>query len=439
MNRFISTLGRHFPAAVAVLGMLGGMAVTSSAYANTAANATILNVVQVNYKDASKANAYSATATTSVTVNLVESALALSTAVDQSVASGGTATYGYTLTATANGSDVYDLLVTMPATSGVAGAAVTADIMTSDRTASASSLTIGTAASLTLGASVITGITAADTLAFPGGTLSDIAVGDVVVVNGNSYLVTGVTLGAGASHTNVGGVNQTTDGTLTAEVQGSLTLAIHPAGSNVAPAFGAGDVGTVAAEQVYLEITSTATTTGSADGTVDHTIEADSSNNSTLGVGVDNYVTTTNQTTFTGTQLSIKKEVRNVTQAGAFAATATGNPGEVLEYQVTVTNTGSGAAAEVFVTDTVPAYTTLVVTGGNFGTIFDGTNTVTLTSATDSETQPGAPTETGFGEASGTAAGSTITVYVGDNSTNALGGDVAAAAVYVIKYQVTID
>ena len=45
--------------------------------------------------------------------------------------------------------------------------------------------------------------------------------------------------------------------------------------------------------------------------------------------------------------------------SGSFAATATGNPGQILEYRVTVTNTG-GQGSAVIVTDAVPAYTTLV-------------------------------------------------------------------------------
>ena len=68
-------------------------------------------------------------------------------------------------------------------------------------------------------------------------------------------------------------------------------------------------------------------------------------------------------------------------------------------------------ATSVEVSDAVPVYTTLIAgsaygTNGG-GTIFaqvdDGTNTVNVTTATDSETQPGGTTETGFGETAGTA------------------------------------
>ena len=69
----------------------------------------------------------------------------------------------------------------------------------------------------------------------------------------------------------------------------------------------------------------------------------------------------------------------------------------------------------------------------------DGTNTVNVTTATDSETQPGAPTETGFAEAAGTAAGDSIVFYIGDETINAAGGTVSGAQSYMIIYQVTID
>jgi uncharacterized repeat protein (TIGR01451 family) len=155
------------------------------------------------------------------------------------------------------------------------------------------------------------------------------------------------------------------------------------------------------------------------------------------------------------------KEVRNVTvpTVPVWGATAVANPGNILEYRVTVDAT-AGLASQVVVVDPIPAYTTLVnwlaatgygatgvgqpdgtgVAANVFAQISDGTNTVTVTiDATDSETQPGNPTETGFGRAAGTVAGSNLTFYVGDQSAFGTGGRVNTATNYTIVYRVKVD
>ncbi len=58
--------------------------------------------------------------------------------------------------------------------------------------------------------------------------------------------------------------------------------------------------------------------------------------------------------------LTITKQVRNVTQAGAFAATATGKPGDILEYQIIISNPRRGNAQVIYVTDTLDANTTFI-------------------------------------------------------------------------------
>jgi uncharacterized repeat protein (TIGR01451 family) len=438
MNGKSNLLNKSLAVAIALFGVAAGALTSTQASANTAAETTILNVVRVDYQDATGTASFAATASTTVTVNLVESAVAISAPADQGgIASGATATYTYTLTATANGSDVYDLAVTKGVVANVAGDTVSYRTVAADGTTTLSA----SPTSVTLGASVVTGVPSGTQLTFPGGTLTNIASGDVVVINGNSYLVSAVSNGSGASHTNAGAAAQSTVGADTAEVLGSLTLAIHPAGSNVAPAFVLGDIGKVVAERVFLEVTTTATTNSSAPGTVPHTVETDAIADAGIDNGHATYSTTSNTTTFTGTSLTINKEVRNLNDAvPTFGATATGNPLDTLEYRVTVINTGAGDAANVVVTDAVPAYTTLVVTGVNFGTITDATNTVTLTTSVDSEVgQPGAGSEVGFADAAGTTATSALNFYVGTNSTNAAGGVVAAGATYTITYQVQIQ
>ncbi len=57
-------------------------------------------------------------------------------------------------------------------------------------------------------------------------------------------------------------------------------------------------------------------------------------------------------------KLRLSKEVRNVTTGGNFATSASGKPGELLEYRVTYLRTGS-AAFDVLLNDVVPANTVL--------------------------------------------------------------------------------
>ncbi|HET7736079.1 MAG TPA: choice-of-anchor P family protein, partial [Nocardioidaceae bacterium] len=54
------------------------------------------------------------------------------------------------------------------------------------------------------------------------------------------------------------------------------------------------------------------------------------------------------------------KSVRNVSTNGTFASTATASPGNVLEYQVKVTNNGNAAATNVVITDTIQQRQTYV-------------------------------------------------------------------------------
>ncbi len=148
------------------------------------------------------------------------------------------------------------------------------------------------------------------------------------------------------------------------------------------------------------------------------------------------------------------KLVRNVTAGGGFAATGTGDPGDILEYQVTISNSGSTAEA-VVVTDPVPAYTTLVThnaaygdgLGGNiFAQVTEGTPTSVALTLSNADDESAAIAS---GDATGTVAGSTISIYVGrdqipTNTGPTVGGDVRdsvafPADVFVILYQVQID
>jgi uncharacterized repeat protein (TIGR01451 family) len=56
----------------------------------------------------------------------------------------------------------------------------------------------------------------------------------------------------------------------------------------------------------------------------------------------------------------IAKAVKNLTLSGSYGTTTTANPGNVLEYQLTVSNEGTTSLASVVVDDATPAYTTFV-------------------------------------------------------------------------------
>ncbi len=431
---------------------------TSTAEANSSEGATILNVVQVDFADASGTVTYTATASSTVTINLVEQAVTLSGAPtagspgdtaaapgNQTVASGATASYVYAITGNANGEDTIDLSHTVNSATDVA-AGYTVTYSTIDHDGS-TVITSGDPASITLGGAVAIGAVDADTVQFPGGALSGFSVGDIVVIDGVDYEVSGVTVGSAASHDNLGAVAHSDQGTTTNEVLGTLDLIANanPNGSNTAPALAALAAGTVVAEQILVQVDVTATANNpTTDGVVVHTLNTDYNNDAT------DDTTISNTTTFSTVGLTIQKDVQNVTAGGGYGASGTGDPGDILEYRLTIANT-SGDATDVTITDIVPDYTTLVVFSDSYdGTVSggfsatdlfayadDGTNTTDLTvQATDDE-----DTTVAAGNASAQAAGSTLTIFVGSGAadTTDTGGTVTSSDTIYVYYQVQID
>ena len=467
-----------------------------AATASTTAGAKLVNVVEVEYSDTSGKNTFRAAASTTVTVNLVKSAPNASTApADGAVAglgclgsldtvSGGTVSAIYALSATANGSDSYDLSI------GADAAASTKDA--SDITRSFSTLAYDGTPVLTgaqarvLGSAIPVGIDGADTLLFPGGALAGFEKNDIVLVEiglpgskvKKAYKVLNVAAGNPATHDNDDGAAYTTGtiaktkeetpGRLQLEAYGDYSIdlngvAVPFGGGGDAPAFDeaatAPTMGAPVGELVLVQVDITASASSvTLDGFVGYTLTAYN--------GTDSTELTCTAGFFRRAQLSIKKEVRTLPDL-AWGATAAGKPGDVLEYRVTVANPG-GQAALVKVTDAVPVYTTLVTHSAGYGDglggpifaqVLDGAGTaVTITTAADSEIQAKAPYETGYGDAAGTTANSAINFFVGDTSESAKGGtvpscsnaSVATAATctsgggtwldtYTILYQVKID
>ena len=406
MKNISNTIKGTLQFAAVALVVAVSVAMPQTASANTGAGALILNVVTVNYQDASGTTSYAETATSSVTVDLVVSAPTLTAPADQAVASGSTATYTYTITANANGSDTYPITTPVnPASTNATGITVTPSV-----------------ASITLGASVITAAPTASTIEIPAGSDTNLLVGDIVVVGGIDYEISVISANNQASHTNVSGTDGIA-GTTTPEVPVTITLIANVAGSNTAPTLPllTAQIGNVVGEQATFTVDVTATAgPASGDGTVPVTVTVETSD----PPGPALPITTTDPivTTFNGAILTITKQVYNETAnpGGAFGATATGQPGDTLTYRITVNNGGAGNATSVVVTDPMPLYTTYTAGTAKSNTVAttyaDVANTV-LTDVVDG------PEPYDF-------TGTTATLNL---------GTVLPGATSVLFYQVTID
>ncbi len=324
------------------LALAFGLSLTlfaGTATAITGGGATILNVATVDYQDASATGSFQATSSASVTVGLIAAPPVLSTPADQAIASATTATYSYTVTATANGVDTYDITTPISAQVDLGGTGAAAP----------------SGATITLGASVILSNTAT-TIDIPAGSGTNFVAGTtVLVVGGTDYLVNTIVGDIPPSHTNNLGA-YTTAGVTTNETPITITLVANPApGSNVAPAFGVDAFqATVAGEQ--------ATFTVAVDGTVlAPAIAGTATVDTNVASQTDGAQDDTHQTitTFQDNFVSIEKLVQNTASPG-FAATATGVTGDTLEYQITMNNTSAANATSVFLTDPLPAYTNYV-------------------------------------------------------------------------------
>lgn len=415
-----------------------------TAQAETAANATILNVVNVEYKDAAgngqdgtpTGAAFVESAAATVSVDLLAAAPTVSgpsPTSGQTVTSGATQVYDFEMYSNANGDDLYDFAINGAATADadVAGLSETISLVTYPDGTTATPGT-STFDNFDIGASVILSDDDSDTISVPFGSDNNIEAGDDVIIDGTKYTVNTVVAGTAPAHSG---------DSLTAEA--NTTISLYDYGTTTAADLSGVDLSGLVISELYLfEVSVTATAVNGNDGESYFTVTADTDTDGGAAITPISNI----NTTFQSAGLTITKQVRNVTQARAFANSDSGKPGEILEYQITIENTGS-AATSVEVSDAVPVYTTLIAgsaygTSGG-GTIFaqigDGTDTVDVTTVADSETQPGDPVETGFGQAAGTAAGSSIAFYIGDTSTNAAGGTVSAGITYTIIYQVTIN
>jgi uncharacterized repeat protein (TIGR01451 family) len=448
MKNFPSSGGLFRPILGAVAAALIAFGSTGTAHANSAQNAKIINSITVNYNDATGAGpTFTKTAYTTVTVQLVQSALNVSTLADQTIDAGATASYqDYALSSTANGTDGYKVTLTLSAALNLSSETVNYSIYRYNGTTLAAAETgaaIVTATGSTtlspvnIGGSVVTAWNGSDTLSVPAGSLNGIGTNTLVMVGAKGpFLVTATTPGT---------VPTTSP---TEEVAATITLGQY-AGGALPNTIVAGDIGSVVTERVFLRVTvagAIATTATSApDASITHTIVTTDSSDGHASTGVANV------TTIRGTSLTISKNVANCTATGAACgastATAIGVPGDILEYTITVQNSGSGPASKVSVADAVPNYTTLVVFTGIggvsadsdvFARVEDGSTTV------DTQVAGSGTADVAFGKVTfvtdRSAAGNPITFNLGTGSSTATGGTlVSAGPLYTIKYRVKVN
>ncbi len=317
-NRATSGIGRTLLGALALVALVA-FGNPNSAVASTAANTTITNTVTVNFDNTSGVAQTAATSSIAISVQLVASIPTLSEPGDQGVNLGATVDYSYTLTATANGPDTYNL---------------------SDDSASA---TLGDA-SLTLGATTLaadTDGTTTITVPYDGtddNVVNGITYGDTIVIGGVAYTVESLA-NAGIEEDQTGAPNTAT-----------ITLT-----GNVTAGTGAGAI--VGERQSFTLTVDAGSDPSTADGTtITVVVTAESDTDAT----VEDTDTTVTTTTVANATLTVTKEV-SVNGGAFFNSTQNADPTDTLTYRITVTNDSAAVNAEsVKITDPEPQFTTYV-------------------------------------------------------------------------------
>lgn len=351
------------------LTLAGALLCTSTALASTAANTTITNTARVNYNDAGNNPQAPVTATASVTVSLVPSAVALSSPANQTISQGQSATLTYTLTATANGPDSYNLT-----------SAVTASNLS---TVSAS---FPGGSTVTLGGTTLATATVATdtsiTVPYDGSGATDvngIAVGDLIVVGSNAFTVTSVTKDSAANTATIG---------LSGQVG-----AVVAAGSIVGE------------RQTFTVTVPSGTVQSGSSGT--QTVATTATSATSAGA------TTTQSTptviTVQAASLTVTKSV-SIDNGATYLPSATAAPGTTLIYKIVATNSGSTSANSVAFTDVIPAYVSYIsgsaASATSTATAYASATTLTEGSGGYNYDSPTRTVSYNPGGAAGTVAGS---------------------------------
>ena len=137
------------------------------------------------------------------------------------------------------------------------------------------------------------------------------------------------------------------------------------------------------------------------------------------GAGATDQVTTS----AVAATISLQENVRNLTQGGAFAVTASALPGDTLEYRMSITNSGSSPATTLSIDSPIPLNTALVP-----GTLWVG-------KSAGGDGSPCAAAECGFvRESSGS-----IIARLGQGATDALGGTLSPGKTVYVFFRVQVE
>lgn len=322
----------------------------------TAGGSTIHNAATLSFTGGT------ATSSVDVNVNTIASAPNITVdAVAQSVNANQNATYTYTITNTANGTDV----LSFAANSTNVGTTGAATLNVNGTATNATSLTLG-------GSVASQPNTVANTVVIPAGSETNLAAGDTINVGGNLYTISSITPGTIASTAG----NVTTPETPT-------VIAVTPVGASPAIVVGGVPAGTQIGEQQTFTVVVTTSVAAVPGTNGTHTVNLTGTTTAvTQGVAgaVVPYATSAANanetiTTVLSPNVTLLKEVRNVTQGGVFATTATAQSGDTLEYRLTATVIVGANATAASITDEVPVFTTYVPgsTLLNGGAVADGT------------------------------------------------------------------
>lgn len=374
-------LNKLLPVLIASLGLFFNVAV----YAATGGGATIHNAASLSFSGGQ------VTAQVNVSVRTIGSVPTFE-AINTEANSGDSVKVTYTITSNSNGADTYDLSVS-----------------SNDTDVSAPSSLSIVPQQVHLGASVTSQASTSGTIYIAAGSETDLLAGDTVRLNigGTDYLYTITSVTPGTASFTVG--NNTTPETPT-------ELALSPEG--ISPAILAGNIplGTQVGEVQEFEVQMTAgnPTTPGVDG--QHELEITGTTGEPGPGGPGDVVVFTDPVAVVVTVLSgeatLIKEVRNVTEAGAFASTGvTAKSGDVLEYRLTAGTINGENVTGATLTDSIPEHATYVA------------NSTTLNGAAVAD----------VGGTSALEGGLQI------NSTTGAAGEILDGETAVILFQVSVD
>ncbi len=432
-----------------------------AALQGSAGNTIIINTVTVNYKD-NNGNAQTAvTSTISITVNTVAVAptvLSITPSPGSTDGTGATQVYtvrvrtnsngpGAITFSTADGSFVNIAAGTAPTVPG--GIFLGSTVIDPTDSHIGVAQTVANGASITFAAPNDGGVptdSATSGGATGDGVLNALKNGDIVYIySGSAYY----------GPFTVGTVTDPAVGAGTTAAPGSVQL-VNNTGASIGPFTPAYGWEILEAKDVTVTVTQGAVT--------NPTLAANWVTTVTATMGGLNGTNTVTTNAYAG-QLTIQKYVRNVTAAVVgggltlvnppinntvtyYQTGVSGKPGDILEYAVKITDTGTGNATAVIATDPIPTYSTLVSSSGAYGANNTGGATGTFALVYSSRTgttgslkvdNSGGLANVGYGKSSGQTAGSTMTFYLGIGSTTAAGGTVNSAETDYFIYQTKID